>query len=136
MFFYLVFYHIFVRLGEAVTVGEKGGKEDSVLAANQSKKLDFMYAKEKQYKSSLEKDETLFHKNTGGDSSLTHSNMEKLSAELAGLELEVEEARRQISGYLNLPPSCDLARVEISKAEKELMNLSEQVNSRISTLHF
>lgn len=123
-------------MGECVTAGEKEGKEDSVLAANQSKKLDFMCAKEKQYKASLEKDETLLHKNTGGDSTLTHSNIEKLSAELAGLEVEVEEARRQISGYLNLPPSCDLAKVEISKAEKELLNLAEQVNSKISTLHF
>lgn len=114
---------------------EKDGKEDSVLALNQSKKLDFMHAKEKQYKANLEKEEALLFKNRAGEENLNHSTILKLEKEIASLEGEVADARRQISGYLNLPPSCDLAKVEICKAEKELAILSEQVNQNISSLH-
>ena len=56
----------FLRLGEAVKSAEKEGKSDQALAVNQSKKLDFMHEKEKQYKTSLDKEEILLHKTTGG----------------------------------------------------------------------
>jgi|688.fasta_scaffold2650591_1 hypothetical protein len=41
----------------------------------------------------------------------------------------------QITGFLRLPPSCDLARVEAMKAEAELRKLSEAVNSKLATMH-
>merc|ERR1719348_2807309 len=53
------------RLGEAVKIAEKEGKEDQALALNRTKAHDFMREKEKQYKSSLDKEQIVFHKNTG-----------------------------------------------------------------------
>jgi len=123
------------RLGEAVKLANKNGEEDSTQAQNQSKKLNFMQAKEKQYKANVEKEESLIQKNTGGDQTLRHSNIETLARELQTLENELDTAKRQITGYLDLPPSLDLAKVEISKAEKELKELTAQVSNNISTMH-
>ena len=58
-----------------------------------------------------------------------------MESDLKCLEGQIDEAKREMTGYLNLPPSCDLARVEVAKAEKELRNLMEQVNYNISSLH-
>merc|ERR1711962_157543 len=123
------------RLGDAVKVIEKGSTEDNILTLNENKKLDFMLAKEKQYKTSAEKEESLLFKLTGGDDSLHHARVEELEKELHTLDKETGEARRQITGFLNLPPSIHLARVEIAKAEKELQGLTEQVQENISALH-
>jgi len=123
------------RLGEAVKSAEKEGKSDQALAVNQSKKLDFMHEKEKQYKTSLDKEEILLHKTTGGDQGLRHENIETLAAQLHDLEARVDEANRQISGYLNLPPSLDLARVEVAKAGNELRALTMQVDRNIQSIN-
>jgi len=99
-------------LGEAVEAMEKDSREDTILTEKDSKKLDFMRAKEKQYKAALEKEEGLLFKLTGGDTSLKHSRVEALDAELTQVEKEMDEASRQMTGYHNLPPSCQLARNE------------------------
>jgi len=123
------------RLGEAVKIAEKEGKEDQALALNRTKAHDFMREKEKQYKSSLDKEQIVFHKNTGCEKSLRHENIEILSNQLQELEVKVEEANRQLSGYLNLPPSLDLARVEVTKASNQLRSLSAQVERSIQSMH-
>jgi len=123
------------RLGEAIKISSQESEEDVAKAQNQSKKLDFLHAKEKQYKANLDKEESILMKNTNGDQTLRHSAVENLARELQSLQKELETAKRQITGYLDLPPSLDLAKVEISKVEGELRELSEQVNHNISTMH-
>jgi len=124
------------RLGEAVKMAEKGKKEDSITCVNRTKKLDFMLGKEKNYRANLEKDEASLFKVTGGDTtSFKHANVVKIEAELRAVEGEIEEAQRQLTSYLNLPPSVDLARVEVTKAENELQKLTAQVNFNLSSLH-
>ncbi len=93
---------IFFRLEESVKYAEKQGEEDIELTKNQSKKLDFMTAKEKQYKSGLEKDEMLHFKLTGGDKTLTHDYVAGLEQKLSSLDKDVDEAKRNISGWLIL----------------------------------
>ena len=122
-------------MGAAFKVIEKGSTEDNILTLNESKKLDFLLAKEKQYKNSAEKEESLLFKLTGGDASLHHARVEELQKELHIVDKETGEARRQITGFLNLPPSIHLARVEIARAEKELQCLTDQVQENISALH-
>ena len=87
------------RLEESVKYAEKQGEEDIELTKNQSKKLDFMTAKEKQYKSGLEKDEMLHFKLTGGDKTLTHDYVACLEQKLSSLDKDVDEAKRNISGW-------------------------------------
>jgi len=123
------------RLEESVKYAEKQGEEDIELTKNQSKKLDFMTAKEKQYKSGLEKDEMLHFKLTGGDKTLTHDYVACLEQKLSSLDKDVDEAKRNISGYLNLPPSLDLARLEVSKAEAQLEELTSELNINIASVH-
>ena len=88
------------RLEESVKYAEKQGEEDIELTKNQTKKLDFMTAKEKQYKSGLEKDEMLHFKLTGGDKSLTHDFVAGLEQKLCSLDKDVDEAKRNISGEM------------------------------------
>ena len=71
----------------------------------------------------------------GCEKSLRHENIEILSNQLQELEVKVEEANRQLSGYLNLPPSLDLARVEVTKASNQLRSLSAQVERSIQSMH-
>jgi len=128
------------RLGEAVETARKESDIDTTKSVNQSKKLDFMRAKEKQYKLGLDKDELLLVRNTGSDSSsggghIRHAKITDLAAKLHSLEAEAEASHRHIAGYLSLPPSCDLARVEIVRAEQQLADLTEKVNDNISTMH-
>jgi len=123
------------RLADAVETAKKEGEVDSVKAINHSKKLDFAQAKAKQYKVVLQKEELMHVKNTGDDPTLKHANIEALAEKLHTLECEMDESKRQIAGYLNLPASCDLARVEIAKAERQLAELTEKVNHNISTMH-
>jgi len=123
------------RLEESVKYADKEGEEDVEITKNQSKKLDFMTAKEKQYRGGLEKDELLHLKLTGGDKTLTHEHVSELDERLLGLDKNVEDAKRNISGYLNLPPSLDLARLEISKAEAELDKLTSELNINIASVH-
>eukprot|EP00088_Acartia_fossae_P069755 TRINITY_DN9190_c0_g1_i1.p1 TRINITY_DN9190_c0_g1~~TRINITY_DN9190_c0_g1_i1.p1 ORF type:complete len:275 (-),score=84.48 TRINITY_DN9190_c0_g1_i1:368-1192(-) len=126
------------RLEDAVQLAEKEGAEDKLTVRNQTKKLDFLLAKEKEYKTNIDKDEAnltkIMHKEDPSGA-LSHARVVEVEAEWAGLDQQLEEARRQITGYLNLPPSLDLARVEIAKAERELASLTEQVNNSISSFH-
>eukprot|EP00088_Acartia_fossae_P020029 TRINITY_DN21729_c0_g1_i1.p1 TRINITY_DN21729_c0_g1~~TRINITY_DN21729_c0_g1_i1.p1 ORF type:complete len:273 (-),score=70.21 TRINITY_DN21729_c0_g1_i1:161-979(-) len=123
------------RLEEAVKYADKEGEADLELTKSQTKKLDFMNAKEKQYRSGLEKDEMAHFKLTGGDKNLTHDKIREIEEKLVDLDGKVEEAKRTISGYLNLPPSLDLARLEISKAEAELEELTSELNINIASVH-
>lgn len=104
-------------------------------AANQARKLEFMRAKEREYRANLERKEATLSKNGGGDTTLRHSHVVGLSAELSELQNKIQPAQREITGFLKLPPSCDLARVEVSRAEAELRSLTEAVNSRLATMH-
>lgn len=123
------------RLEEAVRFADKEGEKDLELTKSKTVKLDFMTAKEKQYKTSLEKDEMAHLKLTGGDKNLTHDSIKQLQEKVVDLEKNVEEAKRTISGYLNLPPSMDMAKLEISKAEAELDELTSQLNINIASVH-
>jgi hypothetical protein len=40
-----------------------------------------------------------------------------------------------MTGFLRLPPSCDMAGLEVRKAEAELKNLSETVNTKLVSMH-
>jgi len=123
------------RLEESVKYADKEGEEDIEITKNQSKKLDFMTAKEKQYRGGLEKDELLNLKLTGGDKTLTHEHVSELSEREFALNKIVEDVRRNIRGYMNLPPSLDLASLEVKKIEAELENLTNKLDINIASVH-
>ncbi len=58
------------RLTTAVGQAEKEGRQEAITTANQAKKLDFLRAKEKEYRASLEKKEDTLVRSGGADTTL------------------------------------------------------------------
>ena len=47
----------------------------------------------------------------------------------------VDPLQRELSGFLNLPPSIEMAKVEVAGKKAELEKLEREVESKISSLH-
>lgn len=124
------------RLTAAVEHAKKEASQDAATNKAVRVELDFVRAKEKKYCDSLAKGEALFARDGGGDPTLRHSHVASLSGELSALKGKVQSAQSEIAGFQKLPPSCDLARVEVSKAEAELTVLTEAVNTKLSSINF
>jgi hypothetical protein len=60
------------RVTAAVNQAEREGRTEAATATNQTKKLDFMRAKEREYRASLDKKEATLAKNTAGDLTLRY----------------------------------------------------------------
>ena len=51
------------------------------------------------------------------------------------VQSQVEPLKRARGGFLNLPPSIEMARVEVAGKKQELDKLDKEVESKISSLH-
>ena len=75
-------------------------------------------------------------RNAGGaGEAVRHGKIVKLNSELAKLEEECEPFCRPLQGFLALPHSRELARVELAKSNQELELLEREVAGEISSLH-
>ena len=73
---------------------------------------------------SLQKGVGVLPRNGGNDKSVRqHQQIVRLNKELSKLEEESEHLSRQLQGFLALPPSKELAKVELAKSNQELVLL-------------
>ena len=104
-------------------------------AADKNKRTEFLSKKCIQYRRDMEELEIRLCKNGGNDSTIEHSELVKMMKKVIQLEEELKPLKRQLEGYQSLPPSVDLARVELAKTEVELENLENQLTGSISEIH-
>jgi len=131
----VLLYERLARLGEVVALAGKEEREEGGVAADRSKKLEYIVAKCADYRRGVEKGEGVLARNAGGAGEVRHGDIVKLNSELAKLEEECEPLSRQLQGFLALPPSRELARVELAKSNQELELLEREVAGQISSLH-
>ena len=128
-------YERLARLGDFVNLAVKEEREESNMAGDRAKKLEYIVAKLADYRRGVERGEGVLARNGGNDLSIRHAQIVELNKELSKLEAECEPLSRQLQGFLALPPSKDLARVELAKSREELEVLEKEVAGEISSLH-
>jgi len=120
---------------EELEKATKTAREQSAEMAHNNKKTEFLSKKCIQYKRDIEKLEITLCKNGGNDSTIEHSELVKLKLKVDHLEEELKPLKRKLEGYQSLPPSVDMARLELAKSEVELENLEKQLSGSISEIH-
>jgi len=128
-------YERLARLGEVVERAGKEEREEGITATDQSRKLEYIVAKCADYRRGVERGEGVLTRNGGNDNTVRHEEIVKLRTKLAKVEEESEPLTRQLQGFLALPPSRELARVELAKSSEELEQLERLVAGQISSLH-
>jgi len=128
-------YERLARLGEVVSLAGKEEREEGSVAAGRTRKLEYIVAKCEDYRRGVERGEGVLPRNGGNDKSVRHNEIVRLNKELSKLEEESEPLSRQLQGFLALPPSKELAKVELAKSNQELELLERQVAGEISSLH-
>ena len=120
---------------EELEKATKTAREQSAEMAQNNKKSEFLSKKCIQYKRDIEKLEITLCKNGGNDSTIEHSELVKLKLKVDNLEEELKPLKRKLDGYQSLPPSVEMARIELAKSEVELENLEKQLSGSISEIH-
>jgi len=123
------------RLGEVVEKAAKEEREDASTALTQSRKLEYIRAKGNEYKKSVERAESVLTRNGANDNTVRHEEIVKLNNMLTNIEVETDPLSRQLQGFLSLPPSRELAKVELAKSREVLEILEKEVADQISSLH-
>jgi len=123
------------RSKEELAKATKLDQEQNFRIGDYNKKVEFLSKKCIEYKRSIEKKEAILTKNGGNDPSIKHGGLIKLKDKLAQLDEDLKPLTRQLQGFMSLPPSVELARVELSKCELELENIDGQLTGSISDLH-
>ena len=129
---------LYEKLAKSEDELEKAGriaKDQAETLAIKNKKIEFMGKKCIQYKRDIEKKEAILSKNGGNDPSVKHEEIVNLKKRTDSLEETLAPLSRQLQGYLSLPPSVELARVELAKLEMEHEELEKKVSGSISNLH-
>ena len=123
------------RSKEELEKASEVDREQNSVTARYNQKVEFLSKKSIEYKRNIEKKEALLAKNGGNDPSIKHSEIVNLKDRLLSREEELKPLSRQLQGFLSLPPSVDMARMEVAKSELELENLDKQLTGSISDLH-
>jgi hypothetical protein len=116
-------------------VAEDEARNQEIAVANHVKKTDFTLAKLEQYKKDVQRGEAVLAKNGGSDPSLRHRPVGRLREDLRTAEAAAEPLARQLEGFLSLPPSLELATVEVAGRRDALRRLELEVQQKISSLH-
>ena len=88
-----------------------------------------------QYRRDIERSEAALVRHGGADPNLRHGEIGQLKDKVDELQSQVEPLKRELGGFLNLPPSIEMARVEVAGKKQELEKLEKEVESKISSLH-
>ena len=123
------------RVTEALKVAGQEARAAQQEMANHRRKTDFTLAKVDQYRKDVERGEALLDRNGASDGRLRHREVGKLRDRLKEAEATAEPLRRELGGFLELPPSADMARVEVAARRAELEQLETEVQRKISSLH-
>jgi len=120
------------ELAEQAAVVERAGEQAS---GGQKKKTEFTLAKVEQYRRDIERSEAALVRHGGADPNLRHGEIVKLKDKVDEVQSQVDPLKRELGGFLNLPPSIEMARVEVAGKKQELEKLEKEVESKISSLH-
>jgi len=127
--------HQLSRLGEV----SQGARQEAVgqLQETETKQrnAEWVAGKCREYSRQGEKGHHQLLRVQGQDKGATHGNIVQLRANLEKLEGELEPLEREQAGYLALPPSLELARVEVERSRHELEELEGKLSSAIAGLH-
>jgi len=123
------------RLEELCEQAEAEGWAGEQASNGQKKKTEFTLAKVEQYKRDIERGEASLIRNGGADTQLRHGEVVKLRRKVEEVQGQVDPLQRELGGFLNLPPSIEMARVEVAGKKQELEKLEREVESKISSLH-
>ena len=123
------------RLEELREQAEAEGRAGEQASSGQKKKTEFTLAKVEQYKRDIERGEASLIRNGGADTQLRHGEVVKLRQKVEEVQGQVDPLQRELGGFLNLPPSIEMARVEVAGKKQELEKLEREVESKISSLH-
>lgn len=123
------------RLEELCEQAEAEGWAGEQASNGQKKKTEFTLAKVEQYKRDIERGEASLIRNGGADTQLRHGEVVKLRQKVEEVQGQVDPLQRELGGFLNLPPSIEMARVEVAGKKQELEKLEREVESKISSLH-
>jgi len=123
------------RAKEELVKATKLDQEQNFRIGDYNKKVEFLSKKCIEYRRSIEKKEAILTKNGGNDPSIKHAELVKLKDKLALLDEELKPLSRQLQGFMSLPASVELARVELSKCGLELEKIDGQLTGSISDLH-
>jgi len=128
-------YERLARLEGVVSMAAREEREESSVAGEKNKKYEYLVAKLADYRRVVERGEGVLARNGANDESIRHDKIVKLQKKLSELESECEPLIREQQGFLALPPSKELARVELARSTQELELLEKQVAGQISSLH-
>jgi len=123
------------RLEELCEQAEAEGWAGEQASNGQKKKTEFTLAKVEQYKRDIERGEASLIRNGGADTQLRHGEVVELRRKVEEVQGQVDPLQRELGGFLNLPPSIEMARVEVAGKKQELEKLEREVESKISSLH-
>ena len=88
-----------------------------------------------QYQRDIERGEASLVRSGGADTKLRHSEAVRLRLKVEEVQSQVDPLQRELGGFLNLPPSIEMARVQVAGKRQELEKLEREVQSQISSLH-
>ena len=128
-------YERLARLEGVVSMAAREEREESSVAGEKNKKYEYLVAKLADYRRVVERGEGVLARNGANDESTRHDKIVKLQKKLSDLESECEPLIREQQGFLALPPSKELARVELARSTQEMELLEKQVAGQISSLH-
>jgi len=123
------------RLEELCEQAEAESRAGEQASSGQKKKIEFTLAKVEQYGRDIERGEASLVRSGGADTQLRHNEVVRLRQKVEEIEGEVDPLQRELGGFLNLPPSIEMARVEVAGKKQELEKLEREVESKISSLH-
>jgi len=119
------------KLEDILELVTKNENVEALVSSDRKKKLDYIVAKCADYKRVADRSESVLHRNGGNDMTLRHDEIKKKSEHLKALQNEYEPMEALVAGFLSLPPSIELAKVEIEKKKEELASLERQISEEI-----
>jgi len=123
------------RLEELCEQAEAEGRAGEQASSGQKKKTEFTLAKVEQYQRDIERGEASLVRSGGADTKLRHSEAVRLRRKVEEVQNQVDPLQRELGGFLNLPPSIEMSRVEVAGKKQELEKLEREIESKISSLH-
>ncbi|XP_067320770.1 HAUS augmin-like complex subunit 1 [Anolis sagrei] len=118
------------RLQDDIVKTEELLVVEKAKAESRTQNMKFLKDKSEDMKSRIEASEKQLSA-SGLEASLTHASLVKLSEKLAEIKKETAPLEKKLESYLDLPPSCSLAKVKIEEAKRELAALEEEFSAKV-----
>jgi len=122
------------RLTEVLSMAENEEQELEKETNNLLNKTEFNVKKKAEYTKTITRSKRELAKTGGNNEKIQHGAILGLNVELAGLEEETRPLAAQLAAFHSLPPSLELAKVEVEKKAQQLDSLDKELASNIASL--